>query len=62
MKFLSKLTSFLQLARLNREMEEEMRLHLERRIDENLAAGMSPEEASFAAQRRFHQADYRGRA
>ena len=57
MKFLSKLTSFLQLARLNREMEEEMRLHLERRIDENLAAGMSPEEASFAAQRRFGNAN-----
>ena len=57
MNLLSKLKSFLQRARLNREMEEEMRLHLERRTDENLAAGMSHEEAPFAAQRRFGNAN-----
>ena len=34
-----------------------MRLHLERRTDENLAAGMSHEEAPFAAQRRFGNAN-----
>lgn len=34
-------------------MAEEMRLHLDRRIEENIAAGLSPEEARYAALRRF---------
>lgn len=35
------------------EMAEEMQLHLAHRIEENLAAGMPPDEARYAAQRRF---------
>src|SRR5262249_61230927 len=39
--------------RFDRELEEEMRLHLEMKAEENLAAGISPEEACYAAQRQF---------
>ena len=38
---------------LDAEMAEEMRQHLERRTQENLDAGMTPEEARHAAQREF---------
>jgi putative ABC transport system permease protein len=38
---------------LVREMEEEMRFHLEMQIEQNLEAGMSPEEAGRAARRQF---------
>jgi putative ABC transport system permease protein len=34
-------------------LEDELRFHLERQIAENLAAGMSPEEARYAAMRAF---------
>lgn len=34
-------------------MSEEMQLHLELRIEKNVAAGMTPEEASYAARRAF---------
>jgi hypothetical protein len=37
----------------DRELEEEMRFHLEMKAEENLAAGISPEEARHAAQRQF---------
>ena len=35
------------------DMAEEMRLHLEQRTEENIAAGLAPAEARFAAQREF---------
>jgi putative ABC transport system permease protein len=38
---------------LESEMAEEMRLHLEHRENENLAAGLAPAEARLAAQRAF---------
>jgi putative ABC transport system permease protein len=38
---------------LDAEMAEEMRLHLEMQAERNRAAGMSPDEARFAAQREF---------
>ncbi len=37
----------------DRELEEEMRFHLEMKVEENLAAGISPEEARYAARRQF---------
>src|SRR5262249_16795815 len=37
----------------DRELEEEMRFHLEMKAEENIAADVSPEEARYAAQRRF---------
>jgi len=48
-----RLFSLLRRGRLEREMEEEMRFHLEMRIEQNLDAGMAPENARYAAQRQF---------
>src|SRR5262245_60806315 len=39
--------------RFDRELEEEMRFHLEMKAEENLTAGTSPEEARYAAERQF---------
>src|SRR5262245_44896255 len=39
--------------RFDRELEEEMRFHLEMKFEENLAGGISQEEARYAAQRQF---------
>src|SRR5262245_43923828 len=39
--------------RFDRELEEEMRFHLEMKVGENLAAGTSPEESRYAAKRQF---------
>jgi putative ABC transport system permease protein len=39
--------------RFDHELEEEMRFHLEMKAEENLAAGVSSEEARYAAQRQF---------
>ena len=39
--------------RFQRELEEEMRLHLELRREERIASGYESEEARHAAQRRF---------
>src|SRR5262249_57510157 len=36
-----------------REMEEEMRFHLDMQIEQNLASGMGTEEARYAARRQF---------
>ena len=43
--------------KLDADMAEEMRAHLERRTQANLAAGMPPEEARYAAQRQFGGVD-----
>jgi putative ABC transport system permease protein len=40
-------------SRLEEELDEEVRFHLEREIRENIARGMSPEEARLAALRSF---------
>ena len=40
-------------AKLRRELEEEIRTHLELRAEELVAKGMPPEEAQAGAQRRF---------
>jgi putative ABC transport system permease protein len=39
--------------RFDRELEEEMRFHLEMKAEENLTGGVSPEEARYVAQRQF---------
>ncbi|MEO7411893.1 MAG: ABC transporter permease, partial [Opitutaceae bacterium] len=57
MNFSSKLHSFFRRKTLDAEMAEEMRGHLERRTQANLAAGMSPDEARYAAQRQFGGVD-----
>jgi predicted permease len=48
-----RLLSLLRRGRLERDMEEEMRFHLEMQIEQNLGAGMSPGEARQAARRQF---------
>src|SRR5919199_5474922 len=40
-------------SRFDRELEEEVRFHLEMKAEEYVAAGMSPEEALGAALRQF---------
>ena len=39
--------------KMEEELDEEVRFHLEREMEENIARGMSPEEARYAALRRF---------
>jgi putative ABC transport system permease protein len=48
-----RLLFYLRRDRCSRELEEEIRFHLEMKADENLTAGLSPEEARYAAQRQF---------
>src|SRR5215216_8039374 len=38
---------------IHREIDEEMRFHIEMRAEENVRAGMAPEEARREAERRF---------
>src|SRR5687767_6113464 len=40
-------------SKMEEELDEEVRFHLEREIEENIARGMSPEEARYAALRSF---------
>ncbi len=42
---------------LDHELDEEMRFHLDREIDQNIRNGMSPEEARLAAFRSFSRVD-----
>src|SRR5215468_12082969 len=48
-----RLLFYIRRDRFNRELEEEMRFHLEMKAEENAEAGVSPEEARYAAQRQF---------
>jgi len=48
-----RLLSLLRRGRHEREMEEEMRFHLEMQIEQNLASGMAAVEARYAARRQF---------
>ncbi len=57
MRWLDKISmrgrSVVRRERVNRELDEELRFHLERQIAENVAAGMSRQEARDAAMREF---------
>ncbi|MBO0800128.1 MAG: ABC transporter permease, partial [Blastocatellia bacterium] len=48
-----RLLLYMRRDQFDRELEEEMRFHLEMKAEENLAAGVSPEEARYAARRQF---------
>ncbi len=50
-KFPLRLRSLFRKNRVETELSEELRFHLERLIDENIAKGMTPEEAHYAALR-----------
>ena len=51
------LAALLRKRELDSDMDAEMRSHIEMRTQENVGAGMSPEEARFAAVRQFGHAD-----
>ncbi|MEO7412175.1 MAG: permease prefix domain 1-containing protein, partial [Opitutaceae bacterium] len=53
MNLLRKLRALFCKKKLETNMAEEMRLHLARRAEANVAEGMSPEEARYAARRLF---------
>jgi hypothetical protein len=57
-ELIRRLNMLLHRRQFDAELEEEMRLHLELRQQENSAAGLSEDEASFAARRRFGNATY----
>src|SRR5262245_32819708 len=48
-----RLLFYVRRDRFDRELEEEMRFHLEMKAEENLAAGVSAEEAQYTARRQF---------
>jgi hypothetical protein len=48
-----RIKAWLEKRRRYADMDEEMRVHVEMRTRENIAAGMQPEEARHAAQRQF---------
>ena len=53
MSLLSRLKGLLQINRLERDLDDELRSHIEMRTRDNLAAGMPSDEARCDAQRRF---------
>ena len=52
-RFQFKIRAVFRKSDLDAEMNEEMRRHIEMRTQQNIEAGMSPEEARFAALRQF---------
>src|SRR4051812_45327558 len=57
MKLLRKLRAPFRREKLDAEMAEEMRAHLEMQAEQNRSQGMSPEEARYAARRQFGGVD-----
>src|SRR3989475_5730177 len=53
MSWIARLRGLLERDRLDKQLDEELRSHLEMRMADNLAAGMPPEEARYEAQKRF---------
>jgi len=53
MNWLGKLWTTLRPRRLDADLDDELRFHLEQRVDENIADGMSAEEARHGAKLRF---------
>src|SRR5215471_21620432 len=46
-----RLRSLFRRRQVEQELDEELRYHIERQIEENIAKGMTPEEARYAALR-----------
>jgi predicted permease len=55
-EFIRRVTMLLRRGQFRRDLEEEMRLHLELRRQQEIAAGLTPEAARQSAQRRFGNA------
>ena len=53
MSWLSRFVSVIRSGRLNRDLDDEMRFHLDARTEEYTAAGLSVEEARARARREF---------
>jgi predicted permease len=56
-KFLSHLKTLFRRGRLKDDVSEELQFHLQNQIEKNIAAGMTPEEARYAALRSFGGVD-----
>src|SRR5881397_939020 len=52
-KFQLRLRALFQKEKLDGQMDDEMRSHIEMQTQENIEAGMNPEEARYAALREF---------
>ena len=52
-KLRARLRAFFRKSRLEDEMSEELRFHVERQIEDHIKAGMAPQEARYAALRAF---------
>ena len=53
MSLVSRIRGLLRIEKLEQELEEELRTHVEMRARDNEAAGMTPEEARYDARKRF---------
>src|ERR1700732_4720896 len=53
MSWRKRLKSMWQIDRLDRNLDEELRCHIEMRTEDNIASGMTLREARYDAQRRF---------
>jgi hypothetical protein len=53
MSLLSRIRGLLRIERLERNLEEELRSHIEMRAQDNIAAGMRPEQARYEAHKQF---------
>jgi predicted permease len=51
--FYRRVRGLVRAEKIHREIDEEMRFHIDMRIEENIRRGMSPEEARLDAERRF---------
>jgi putative ABC transport system permease protein len=56
-QFLFRLQPFFRRQKIESDLSDEMRVHLEMATEANLAAGMPPEEARYAARREFGSVD-----
>jgi predicted permease len=52
-RFCRRLLYYLRREQFDREIEEEIEFHLEKKVEENLACGMTEQEARYAARRQF---------
>src|SRR5688572_22033057 len=52
-KFLLRFLAFLRRDQVDAQMDEELRSHIEMQTEENIRAGMSPQEARYTALREF---------
>ena len=53
MRLLKRMRSLFRRSKLEHDLDDELRFHLEMKIEENIASGMSADEARYAALRAF---------